>query len=413
MEKWNAETRPNIKEYSSISKFLSCLDSLYSEKIALKKADGMGASKTISPMMGEISIVLFLVYYGIAKGRNSISEEAVKWINELKVDQVVSDFRLSTGLYGWIWFSNYLNELGLVSGKELFKLELEACSYSNYQIDKGNYDYLGGGLGLVPAILKHSIIDSKRFEYLTKIVDGISKKSVLNNGNTHWIYQVEKLKHPDAVSFGLAHGMTGIISILSRIGMLGVEEDTCRRLVIQAVNFIISYKRKDFSSKFLFPSILFIKSKEELESKNGLGWCYGDLCVVICLLHAYSFLKQGYLKSEAIEIMQKVMNGHSQYQAVPNQDLSFCHGQIGIAHMLLRISNFLEDSRISEMAAFWFDSSSRLISSHNLTNTLMKESQLKLAHGLINGFSGIGLPFISAISSVKPDWDDLFLLNIE
>lgn len=141
--------------------------------------------------------------------------------------------------------------------------------------------------------------------------------------------------------------------------------------------------------------------------------CLGDLG---CAMSIYTFgavFKKPEITALAIELFRKHSNKRDvEKYGIQNPD--FCNGSIGIAHFYARMFNNTGLEEFRETAEFWYKITLHkaffedgLAGYKHYNRTLGFHQN----YGLLEGISGIGLSFISAISTIAPKWDSCLLMS--
>jgi hypothetical protein len=95
-------------------------------------------------------------------------------------------------------------------------------------------------------------------------------------------------------------------------------------------------------------------------------------------------------------------------------DAGFCHGSAGIAHLYLKIYRLTQDQEMLKAGQYWLDYTINFERNNNgimgyaaWDNVNMKP---KKELGLLSGHAGIGLVYLSYLSSDNTIWDSSLLL---
>ena len=94
-------------------------------------------------------------------------------------------------------------------------------------------------------------------------------------------------------------------------------------------------------------------------------------------------------------------------------DAGLCHGTTGIAHLYARIYNYSFDERYRDLSAYWYTQTIEYLSNkQNIQSYKSYNGENWIGDlSILEGLSGIGLSFISAISKIEPKWDKSIMIS--
>lgn len=419
---WNAPIKIQDTLFKNVEKKLflikNCLQSKYLKLSDLERNKLI--SKSISPLTGYIGEILFLFNYSKFKNDDSLYffaiNEVQKSIDLLNKNKFLN---FGQGLSGFLWFLSYLKKQNFIEeyDKTLEKKIIEySFSISSTQLRNGFYDYLIGGLGVCITI--NELERGSYFNEIDQLLNCLISSQINDDDDfIYWTYELEK-NNPykdKTVSFGLAHGLSSIIVILTNLYINGFSRKKCRLLLTKAMDFVYS-KRQYNHKNSIYPSLFIPSNGNRISSNNDLGWCYGDLCISMSLLNCYKVTSNILYKNEAKSIIDFTLaNFENNYKAIKNAD--FCHGLSGVAHMMNRFGNYFDSNEYFEKSKNLI---SELLTKIKIENEVIiffnsDEGNDKLWHnksGVLDGISGIALTLLASISNEDPNWDKIVLTNL-
>lgn len=364
---------------------------------------------------GRVGLALFFFYYAKYQSDQDAYDKGYEIIesvigNTVKYKQ---SNRFSDGLAGIGWSILHLanNDFIDIEGLSLFT-NLNEVLYDAMmkEFSNGYYDYLHGALGIGIFFLEQKDRGSV-YKYLESIVLELDRLSINDSGNTKW--ESRNTDNNLVVNISLSHGMASIIVLLSKLFERGILKEKTERLLIGAVNYLISQKLDSKQYNSLYPNLA-LESLTEVYSSR-LAWCYGDLGIANALFFASKALDNEIWRSEALSIF---------YHSAQRRDLSqnlvydaaFCHGASGIGHIFNRMYSETKDSDFLDAANYWFSKVIELASFKDgiagfKSYAYRNEGSWRNEERLLEGVAGTGLALISKVSDIEPKWDSAFLLS--
>jgi len=282
----------------------------------------------------------------------------------------------------------------------------------------GHYDLIIGlvGFGLyalerLPALWAHRC--------LTRIIEQIKELACWQGPLVMWRTPVSHLSlfkqdfAPHGLyDLGLAHGISGIISLLS--GALHHGFDV-QDLLAAAVAYLCEQEITLDGDRF-FPHYTIINPLKKIQLTPKQGWCYGDLGVAASLLLAGQSLNRADIVTRSIAVACRVaQRGLSAQSNI--LDASLCHGDAGIAHVLNRMYQTTADESLAEYARLFFiktlkryqPQDSNLLG-YQSVDDILDDGTITLDakdYSFLTGIVGISLSLMAAITAQEPKWDHL------
>jgi lantibiotic modifying enzyme len=228
-----------------------------------------------------------------------------------------------------------------------------------------------------------------------------------------WLAQNRRAEFPDGnYNLGMAHGVPGVIALLSAVYAAGVAQGAAERLVEGAVQWLLSQQLPPGGNS-MFPPVVAPASKP---ISSRLAWCYGDLGVAISLLVASQALGRPEWQLKACEIGRHAANRAKETTGIV--DCGLCHGSIGVAHLFNRLFHACREPLFESTAILWLRYTlEQRKPGHGVGGFLTfgpdKRGSLcwQRDPGFLTGAVGIGLGLIASVSSIEPEWDRLLLAS--
>ncbi len=323
-----------------------------------------------------------------------------------------SNFTLCSGLSGTLYLLNHLHKNNIIDFDDDFLDNVDLSIFEEYVKDEQSLDFMHGSSGVVlnQLLFDTTQVNSKLFEYW---LENISKKNDSNSSEVKWeIYSKNKNNEDTSLySLGLSHGTPSLILILLKLHQFNILKEKVEPLLKGAMEFLLNSKyENENENAFVFPCTI---EKGE-KSVGKLAWCYGDLG---CALALYNYGNYFNIKTH-VDLALKIFENLAQKRDLFSEmvtDADFCHGSVGVAHIFARMYNYTNNELFRETSEYWYQET---INKATFTDSASgykhfgaNETGWKEEYGLLEGISGIGLSFISAISDVEPKWDGAFLLS--
>jgi lantibiotic modifying enzyme len=330
---------------------------------------------------------------------------------------------LFDGFLGVAWASICLWRQLEIAGEKFSLADIDeaVASYLGRLVWRASYDLaiglVGAGLYLLerlPAALAH--------ESLCTILRHLEELAMRTEQGVSWFYPPEALNDDYRALFpkgyynlGLAHGIPGVISFLSRLVSRRIEPERAYKLLEDSLRWLVTQRRPP-GEVAQFPEML---AEEGTRISYRLAWCYSDLGIAFAILDA----GRNAGVREWLELGRDVaLTAALRHEAsAASMDSCVCHGRAGQAHLLNRLYQRLREPQLAEASAATF---SKLLASRSpgagicgfptWTAAGNKSANLwPYNAGLLNGVAGVGLALLSATSTVEPLWDRMLLIDEE
>jgi hypothetical protein len=336
------------------------------------------------------------------------------------VDGVAKGFSyptFSSGLAGLGWGITHLVRQGFLEadlGDILEDLTDPLQHAMMNHMDRGDYDYLHGALGIALYFLEREDLP-QRSEILTPLVDLLLDRAEQDGDcGLKWLSLLNKETGLKGYNLSLSHGQASIIDILSRM----VAQDCGGKSAPMVLNGAMAYLLKheipvaDRLDSF-FPS--WVVNDPGSQKGGRLAWCYGDLGVGQVLYHTGQ--RQGRKDWEEKGLAMLV---HTRLRTDQKEagiiDVGLCHGAAGVAHIYNRLWQETQDESYAQVARHWFD---LILNMAHFTDgpagymayRTPENGGWAAEYGFLEGVAGVGLALLSALYPLSSDWDRALLLS--
>lgn len=359
-------------------------------------------------LRGEAGIILSLFYYARLENDPVLFQVAQEKLYRLYDTFGEKDIRYSygDGIAGIYWLIIYLQKYGFIHESNLNELveDIEAFLIKAlfFELQRGNFDFLYGGIGVANALLNRS----ENLHLLDKIVQYIEMHAIMNKKgeikwkNTGWG------NLPATYNLGISHGMLSIIVYLSKVYEIKKDE-LVLNLIRGGVKFFLKQKK---DSIIQFPTVVYLNGRPQFPSL--LGWCYGDLGIGISLLLIGKRIEELELQNEAIKILTRttLRNNHQKEML----DASLCHGAAGASHIYYRCHCETGMQQFKDSSDYWLKEALKMSKFEDGYAGFKRFTDKGWENdaGFLCGVSGILLALSSQFYNDKIcTWDQALLLN--
>lgn len=254
---------------------------------------------------------------------------------------------------------------------------------------------------------------------LHQLVDVFWRNADQINGMARWHTHASvlpewqrKLAPNGYYNLGVAHGMPGVIGLLSQICRRGIAHARLRPLLHSAVNWVLSNLSEDRT----LPSWI---TSSATPSVSRVAWCYGELGASVPLLAAARVLQDDRAEREVLEVAERCAQRRHKTGVV---DAGLCHGAAGNAHLFNRLFQATRRRSFWDAAHFWFEWT--LLAKHAdrgvggyQSRQSRKENTAEFYWeddaSFLTGATGIALAVLAALTPVEPTWDQVLLCQLD
>jgi len=280
----------------------------------------------------------------------------------------------------------------------------------------GPYDLIIGLVGFGAYFLERLPRRSSQLG-LKLVLQELKERREESWGGTTWHTPPQEIPYhqliyaPDGYyNLGVAHGVPGVIKLLSECVSLGIEEPGLEEILNDSIRWLFAREMPPHAdSRF---SSWFVPGSEP--SSSRLGWCYGDLGIAAVLFGVGRQSGRKDLETEGKNLLLQCTKWPEDKQGM--NDAPLCHGAIGVAHIFNRTYQLTQDERFRQSAGHWYQRALAFrrpgdgvggFSSYTPDRTPSWTSD----YSFLSGGVGVALALISAMYAVEPAWDRLLLLS--
>jgi lantibiotic modifying enzyme len=310
-------------------------------------------SKDLSFVSGSTGHLLFFGYaYDICGDKRFLVKSSKLFDHILSnLPRYAKEKSLSSGIAGFLSVLLLLEKHGLIDLQpDMLKL-LTSPIFESIEKDtkEKNYDLLHGLLGKAFALSQ--IIGNEK-----QVKDIICQLLSFSKHSSNLVYWNDYYVEDESafIDLGFAHGISAIAVFLARHNHLHKEEITnALKGILEVYKHV---KRPDVLTG-LYP-ISFILGQHSV-NLSRLGWCYGDLCVLLAKLAISRALELPCLKAEILEeslqISQRLLQDSGVIMDEEKYliDKGFCHGTVGLALLFGQLGKELGHPDIVKASDYW------------------------------------------------------------
>ena len=378
---------------------------------------------------GASGIALFYAYLSQISNTSPIfADEADRFISHAcdALETVPMTGGLYRGISGIAWTVQHFQ--GFLYDDESYDPETDP----NIEIDRilldhwskpEKFDVWEGCAGLgVYALERYPHSNSKLL--LELLIKQLEQLAVHNDKGTTWFTSPEprrsraaQLSPEGSYVLGVAHGISGVISFLSRVHALNILPDTTKELLYGSVSWLLAQQQEN-DSPLIFPQFIMPPDNKPLIT-GTFGWCHGDLGLAAALISAAGCTGESSWKAKAIEAAHASIDYLSELSETTNfPHPCLCHGTAGLGHLFNRIYQASGVEAFKKEAVKWYRHTIKMQKpgtgiagfSHYGRNEDGEMSEL-YDPAFIQGASGIGLALLAAVTDLEPKWDRVMLIS--
>lgn len=362
---------------------------------------------------GKTGIALFFYYLSELLNDQKYSDFSDQLMFEI-IEEIsntnVTPITFSDGIAGVGWALEHL------AGQKMIDIDTddvlsEADTFLEemmfLELEKNNYDFLHGALGIGYYFLYRKNTNAKRV--ISKLINKLEEISENENGGIKWISKTNIIDNTWGYNISMSHGISSIIAFLSKVINHGYGNVNAFNMLVGSVNYVLSQINTDNTIISSFPSF----SKADSNPQSRLAWCYGDLGIASSLFAASNVMKDSELRQMSIDLLIK-----STQRRKPNEtgivDAGLCHGASGVALIYSLMNKETNIDVFKHTEQYWIIKA--LNFSHWNNGFAGYKSHKGSVVGFVNetslltGVAGIGLMLISSISKQQRDWYNCLLL---
>ena len=379
--------------------------------------------KNIGVLTGLSGMALFQFYYSKYLDIPDNANTGATILGHIieKINDGYNSSLYSNGIAGFGWMIDFLelNEfIDVESDDILEELDDFLLAAMNANLDQGNYDFLYGAMGQASYFFnryKNTKSNSLKEKYTAILLEFISSLEMLSEK------EGDKIKWPSFLTYiprkkgygiCLAHGVSSIISILSKLHKEIAFKDKVEPLIKGGINYVLSFKSTNSEDMCYFP--IWVLPNGEPEGPSRVAWCYGDLGIGTALLQASKALNDINLKEEALTILRHTTQRRS-LESTMVTDAGICHGAFGNALIYIRIYKETGEEIFKETFEFWINEGVEMgdftdgHAGYKMWDPDDEEWSKNTT--LLTGITGIGLAMIAYLGDFDSNWDECLMIS--
>ncbi|MEY8758521.1 lanthionine synthetase LanC family protein [Chryseobacterium tongliaoense] len=376
------------------------------ESIHTNIQNNYSQSPDIGVLTGISGYSLFLEYY-----KSSINQSENHFIDTEKlfnicIEKINAGYEMPTycdGINGFMWTLLFLQNNNFLENSEngiLDILDKYIGEWVEVTIQKNNFDFLHGSAGYLSYFInriKHVEGNQKKdIEALIKLfIKGLSSR--IKEITDYRLLKTDQ-DFKNRTYLGLAHGISGIILILSKLSLIHPFKNESLALLKNYTSFLTDTQNISQNKVSYFPSWL-TQSTNIHNTQSALSWCAGDLGIGIALLNTAQNIHDISIKNQAIEILE-----HSAKRITKEQSFlespGMCHGFFGAYKIFSRAYSLTGEKIFSTAKEYWLKKGLESIN-NNIPSDL----------SILNGQAGIGLALIDAYTDIDHNWGECLLIS--
>ncbi|SHF77790.1 lanthionine synthetase LanC family protein [Pedobacter caeni] len=301
------------------------------------------------------------------------------------------NFSFHNGLSGFYWLIRYLldEDDSLSTYLEEMKSPL-LWAFDNF-IDNGNFDLLHGANGIMV-----SAVDQKnQKKFIDNYYCSLKKHAQYDKHGVLW-----PLTNSNVYNFGIAHGLSGILQVLSKYN--SPEQTHINELILE-ISLSLINRMEYRQEKTWVPCA--IPEGNETCFDEGLGWCFGRLSIAYPLLRVAKKFNNNKIFTISDRIIKESLTMETTFKNAKHK-LCLCHGITSSAYMYKKIFDLTGDEIYRQKSVLLCE---------EVLKELLKEdllvSEYDTNYSILSGFPGVFLAIKSIIKNEVSDWDSILLLD--
>ncbi|MNK08294.1 Lanthionine synthetase C-like protein [compost metagenome] len=366
-------------------------------------------------MRGAAGIALFRLYadrYLLSEENTALTDALISSI----IDSIAQtkSYSFSDGIAGIGWFLNHiqkneLQDLGLDPLLNVLDTILE--NPLRYELERGNYDYITGSLGIALYYLGRDTEASR--ELVAYTIRKLEKQAhQITPESIAWALPEVETDEQSVYDLGLCHGNASILAFLLKTHEAGIEQEITQKLINGVVNYFLTIAREtpEISGSY-WPNL----EDGRTGIKSRLAWCYGDVGIAITILRAGILTGNEEWREKAVEVLE--LNAkRRELKANQILDAGLCHGAAGLAFMFGEAGKLSQNAVLMETATYWleqtlaFDTHPDGIAGYKTYFEGQNEVFYYPAAGFLEGVSGVGLGMIGILVPEASGWKECLFL---
>ena len=372
---------------------------------------------------GSAGAAVFFDYLARARGNQSDRDTASELLRDASkhLTAATRGAGLHEGYAGVIWSATHLrgSEFDTATEAHLSRVDTAILNLLGQPAWQEPFDLIGGLVGY-GVYARERLPRPAAVECLSLVVEWLEETAERRPDGITW-----KTPHalmPDGqreqlpngwYNLGVAHGVPGIIALLSEACAANVAAERARPLLNGAVEWLLRQRLPDGAGAY-FPHCI---ARELPAAPSRLAWCFGDAGIAATLLLAARRANEPAWTVPALEIAHHAAS--RAFDTTGVEDAGLCHGAAGLAHVFNRMFQATGEPWLGEATQTWFVRTlgmrqpGREVGGFPASEPGHGEAPVWTPDpGFLTGSAGVGLALLAAVSEIEPAWDRTLLLSI-
>ena len=271
-----------------------------------------------------------------------------------------------------------------------------------------SYDLVDGLVGIGVYFLER-LPSAPACEGLSRVVGHLETLATTDATGTTW-HTPARLLPPNQregcpeghYNLGVAHGVPGIVYLLSEAIVAGVETSRAKELLAGAVTWLLRQKRPAEIEQSCYPHWTGCDAPPRFRHP---AWCYGDFGIAAVLAHVGDRLAWPHVSDAAEALIERSLTR----LPVP-AEATLCHGALGVAHVCNRLYQASASATYKAAARFYYESGLSMLT-RSEPEVVRGRHEGTLSTRFLQGAVGVALGLLAASEPVEPQWDRRLLLS--
>ncbi len=305
-----------------------------------------------------------------------------------------------SGIAGYGWVLLQIQNKNIEIDDEYFQsIDLILSEALIQNCDNNDYDFLHGALGIAMYFIKRYELNKNDFakNLLIEFTSNLSQKIELDIESVI-VNKTDKTSEK-SISFGLAHGVSGLLNFLIHLEKKLDGVDLNVELSIKkCLGFLSRFKKYDKQFKQYYPGYFMIE--DNIIKNPRLGWCQGDLGIGNAMYNAGIFLNDKKIQDDSIKLIDETRKISFEESLV--NDFAMCHGSTGIL-LQYHLASSKFDKDYSEIIQIWFDNLIVQTNEFNEFNAYLTDKYISETN-ILYGSAGLGLTLLTLDNKINLGW---------
>jgi hypothetical protein len=392
----------------------------------LTEVNRRAASFPVDPSLasGGMGLAIPFAYAAQADVLPDAEASAVQWLERgMSTAHEARGLSLYGGLAGIGWTVAHLTGGDDAADDTNFSA-LDAAL--RYQLDvapadqRVPYDLVSGVVGWGIYALQRLPSPTAR-QLLELAIDRLAQLAVPQIDGIAWLTpssvlpNEQQLEFPEGyLNLGIAHGVPGVIGLLSRAIEKGVAANASMSLLTPTVEWLLA---QQLPGHELGAFGYYTAPGKRASDVSRLGWCYGDLGNSLVIAHAAAATGNDEWRDAAHRLALRAARRTALTSGV--EDAGLCHGAAGNAHLFNRLFQHFGDDELHAAAVNWFARTFAFEGRGRGIGGYAAWLHRGAAGGgwvddpgLLEGATGGALALLAGTTDVEPVWDAMLLADL-